>query len=60
VISLHEPELGIQMMERRDGHQGAGLCSWLETWVVPAFAERFLPVDAPVAHRSAGLSDHRA
>ena len=55
VISLHELELGIQLMERRDGPQGALLRSWLETCVVPAFAERILPVDAPVARRSAGL-----
>ena len=55
VISLHELELGIQLMERRDGRQGALLRSWLETRVMPAFAERILPVDAPVARRSAGL-----
>ena len=55
VISLHELELGIQLMERRDGRQGALLRSWLETRVVPAFAERILPVDAAVARRSAGL-----
>ena len=55
VISLHELELGIQLMERRDAPQGALLRSWLETCVVPAFAERILPVDVPVARRSAGL-----
>jgi predicted nucleic acid-binding protein len=55
VISLHELELGIQLMERRDAPQGALLRSWLETCVVPAFAERILPVDAAVARRSAGL-----
>ena len=55
VISLHELELGIQLMERRDAPQGALLRSWLETCVVPAFAERILPVDAAVARRGAGL-----
>jgi len=39
-------------MERRDGRQGALLRSWLETRVVPAFAERILPVDAAVVTRN--------
>lgn len=55
VISLHELEVGIQRMERRDGRQGALLRSWLDTRVVPAFAARILPVDAAVARRSASL-----
>ena len=39
----------------RDLSQGAILRRWLETQVIPAFSERILPVDAPVARRCARL-----
>ena len=55
VITLHELELGVLLVERRDGRQGAVLRQWLEQAVVPAFAGRILSVDEAVARRSAGL-----
>ncbi len=55
VITLQEIEIGVLLCERRDPRQGALLRSWLEEHVLPAFAERILPVDTPVARRSAAL-----
>ncbi|MCS5693146.1 type II toxin-antitoxin system VapC family toxin [Cyanobium sp. FGCU-6] len=55
VITLHELELGVLLVERRDGRQGAVLRQRLEQAVVPAFAGRILSVDEAVARRSAGL-----
>jgi predicted nucleic acid-binding protein len=52
-ISLHELELGVRLMERRDAAQGALLRQWLEDCVLPAFDGRILPVDVAVARRSA-------
>ncbi|MFM8974492.1 MAG: type II toxin-antitoxin system VapC family toxin [Vulcanococcus sp.] len=54
-ITLHELELGVLLVERRDGRQGAVLRQWLEQGVVPAFAGRILSVDEAVARRSAAL-----
>lgn len=54
-ITLHELELGVLLMERRDPAQGALLRQWLERAVLPAFAGRILGVDAAVARRSAAL-----
>jgi predicted nucleic acid-binding protein len=54
-ISLHEIELGVLRVERRDRHQGAILRSWLERALLPAFAGRILPIDAAIARRSAAL-----
>ena len=54
-ISIHELELGVRLLERRDRVQGALLRTWLEDAVLPAFAGRILPVDAAVARRSAAL-----
>jgi predicted nucleic acid-binding protein len=55
VITVQELEIGVLMAERRDGAQGAILRSWLDEHVLPAFAERILPVDPAVARRSAAL-----
>lgn len=55
VISLHELEHGVLLAERRDPAQGALLRRWLDTSVVAAFADRFLPVDERVARRAASL-----
>lgn len=55
VITLQEIEIGVLLAERRDSPQGAILRAWLEGSVLPAFAERILPVDTPVARRSAAL-----
>lgn len=55
VITLLELETGLLLIERRDPSQGAVLRRWLETQVIPAFSERILPVDTPVARRCARL-----
>ena len=54
-ITLHELELGVLLMERRDASQGKLLRTWLMDRVMPAFEGRILPVDAEVAQRSAAL-----
>ena len=54
-ITLHELELGVLLMERRDPAQGALLRQWLDQAVLPAFAGRILAVNAAVAQRSAAL-----
>jgi len=55
VITIQELEIGILLAERRDPPQGSILRTWLEDHVLPAFADRILPVDVPVARRSAAL-----
>jgi toxin FitB len=54
-ITILELELGVQLLERRDPAQGAVLRAWLDGHVIPAFADRVLAVDTPVARRCAGL-----
>lgn len=54
-ITLMELELGILRLERKDTAQGALLRTWMNTHVLPEFAERSLPVDATVALRCATL-----
>ncbi|MEB3361439.1 MAG: type II toxin-antitoxin system VapC family toxin [Synechococcaceae cyanobacterium] len=54
-ITLHELELGVLLMERRDPAQGTLLRQWLDQAVLPAFAGRILAVDAEVSRRSASL-----
>jgi toxin FitB len=54
-ITLHELELGVLLIERRDAQQGSLLRQWLEQAVLPAFSGRILVVDAAVARRSAAL-----
>ena len=54
-ITVQELEMGVLLAERRDPAQGAILRRWLEAQVLPAFAERILPVDTAVARRSATL-----
>lgn len=55
VISVQELEIGTQLLERRDAKQGALLRTWMDEHVLPAFADRILPVDLVVARRSAAL-----
>jgi toxin FitB len=55
VITVQELELGVLLAERRDPSRGVVLRRWLEEQVLPAFAERILPVDTAVARRSALL-----
>lgn len=55
VITIQELEIGVLLAERRDPSRGAVLRQWLERQVLPVFAERIIPVDTPVARRSASL-----
>jgi predicted nucleic acid-binding protein len=55
VITVQELEIGVLLAERRDPSQGGVLRRWLEDQVLPAFAERVLPVDTTVARRGAVL-----
>lgn len=55
VISLEELERGILLAERRDRRKGEVLRTWLESRVIPTFADRLLVVDAAVARRSAAI-----
>jgi predicted nucleic acid-binding protein len=55
VIVVQELEIGTLLAERRNPPQGAMLRAWLDGHVLPAFAERILPVDTAVARRSAAL-----
>lgn len=55
VITLQELEIGVLLSERKDPPSGAVLRRWLDHHVVPAFADRILPVDTAVALRSARL-----
>ena len=54
-ITIQELEIGTLLAERRDEAQGAILRTWLDDHVLPAFAERVLPVDTAVARRAAAL-----
>jgi predicted nucleic acid-binding protein len=54
-ITLLELELGILRVERRDIPQGAMLRRWMDSRILPEFAERTLPIDAAVALRCARL-----
>lgn len=55
VIVVQELEIGTLLAERRNPPQGAILRAWLDEQVLPAFAERILPIDTAVARRSAAL-----
>ena len=54
-LTLMELEIGILRLERRDPAQGNLLRRWMESRVMPEFAERTLPVDTTVALRCARL-----
>ena len=55
VITVHELEVGILRLERRDARQGAALRIWLEDRVLTTFAGRILAVNTAVAMRGAQL-----
>ena len=50
-----ELEMGVLGAERRDAPQGAVLRSWLNTHVLPAFAERVIDLDTAIALKCARL-----
>jgi predicted nucleic acid-binding protein len=54
-IVVQELEIGVLQIERRDPAQGMVLRAWLTGNVIPAFRDRILPVDLPMALRSAAL-----
>ena len=55
VVTVQELETGVLLVERRDPPQGAVLRAWFEEQVLPAFADRILPVDVIIARRTAAL-----
>jgi predicted nucleic acid-binding protein len=55
VVTVQELEIGVLLAERRDPPQGEILRRWLQEQVLPAFAERIIPIDTAVARRSAVL-----
>lgn len=54
-ISILELEIGILLIERRDGKQGTVLRAWMDKHVLPTFAGRVLAIDTTVAQRCASL-----
>jgi predicted nucleic acid-binding protein len=54
-ITIHELEIGVRRMERRDARQGALLRVWLTEHVLPSFLGRTLVVDTATALRGAAL-----
>jgi len=55
VITVHELEVGILRIERRDPRAGAALRVWLEERVLPMFAGRILAVNTAIALVAARL-----
>lgn len=55
VITIMEVEIGVTRLERRDRRQGAVLRRWLDRDLLPAFADRVLAVDVPIARRAGSL-----
>jgi predicted nucleic acid-binding protein len=55
VVTVLELETGILLIERRDTTQGKLLRSWMNDYVMPAFAGRILSVDVAVAQHCARL-----
>ena len=54
-VTIHELEMGVLQVERRDRTQSQLLRVSLNDQVLPSFAERILPVDTAVALRCAQL-----
>lgn len=55
VVTIHELEMGVLLVERRDPRQGRLLRTWLDDRVIAGFGGRILPVDIAVVRRSARL-----
>ena len=55
VITILEIELEILRLERRDKKQSQVLRIWLMQFVLPAFVDRILPINTPIAIRCASL-----
>jgi toxin FitB len=54
-ISVLEIEIGALRLARKDKAAGVSLRIWMDTQVLPAFADRILPVDSTIAMRCAQL-----
>jgi predicted nucleic acid-binding protein len=55
VVTIHELEIGICRLQRRNDFSSNTLRQWLENYVLKAFSGRILPIDTTVAQRSAAL-----
>lgn len=55
VINLHEIEVGILQLERKNDPLGITLRSWFSGQLVPAFSDRTLDVSLAVALRSSAM-----
>lgn len=55
VFTVFELELGVRLKERQDAAQGQTLRRWLETTVLPGFADRVLEPGVDGARRCAAL-----
>ncbi|HEV2365977.1 MAG TPA: type II toxin-antitoxin system VapC family toxin [Caulobacteraceae bacterium] len=55
VVTVFELERGVRLIECRDPEQGARLRRWLEDRVLEPFDRQILPIDGPIARRSAAL-----
>ena len=55
VITLMELEMGVLSIQRKDPHQGNILRLWLDSQVIPAFSNRLLAIDVPIAQCCASL-----
>ncbi|MDR1237935.1 MAG: type II toxin-antitoxin system VapC family toxin [Propionibacteriaceae bacterium] len=53
VVTIHELEYGILLVEKRDPSQGAILRRWMTDYVETIFAERLLPFTKEAAKRAA-------
>jgi predicted nucleic acid-binding protein len=54
-ITIHELEIGILRLTRRDAVGGGALRDWLQNHIFPSYAGRIIPVDSAIAQRSAAL-----
>ncbi len=54
-ITILELETGILLLERRDSTQSTVLRTWLDNYVLPAFSDRILPINTPIARQCAKL-----
>lgn len=55
VVTILEIETGVLSIERRDQQQGKLLRTWLDTHVLPAFSDRIIAIDTPIAQCCAKL-----
>lgn len=55
VIVIMELEMGVLAIQRKDSRQGDLLRQWLDSQVIPAFTNRILTIDVPIAQCCASL-----